>query len=797
MATPSFSNYEDNPKCSRLYRDVIQLSTHGWNADGTANLGAFSKEEIQERFREIRYKQDSSGSLANETPNSAINREEIRGLNKESGGVFPVPRTPVQLDPSKESIIQYGFESEFTFQQLQGILKYYAPDPELGVATNTWIRMSLEERQKWLIANQARVFPSDREPGKLQLIRTVREVDGILPERLIRDSTGNIEIVMGPFDSLEELKRRSAQVVELFGEGSMQTVISLPRAAFFRGTGGAGNLQASVQENLGFLTFFSDYDTLEKLSMGLRRWESRQDRRTARSFEHPFLGPLTKQKHDLLRTHLAANAEGKLFDKETRASIAGADDSYKYIGGTSYRPDIVGKKRPAIEVRDAHDNRIMLINKAVRNTFYLQYGRESFRPASELIPFDAPLTFSRFSAEVQSMLKTLFPNKAKPNVTYNESEKLALDVFNNFSWPMRDWRKHLDFLDAKPLETQLLTAQKSYEDRLTAIAQDLKSGVIDNEKAAVAIQGALVEFGEKSGLRTAFMKREMALAEETAARFRTTFGEYLTEIDASSGSLRQWLPDRVMAGPLSARTEAFAKEFPFSTRIIPSVGVQIDDPEVPAAAARTVLLVSTNGMNKAQREKLKERFLYFMSHRSLSHPLRERGNHLYSRLGHQVIDFEQIVGHRPYHFPHEKGKDGLETFMDLTPNEFLNLRTYLEAANADSPKVVGHGGYFGNRGNTVGRLDDNRPSPGGINHNCVSWICTAPVGARGEPIYELAGATKSQEVHTNPGWWSSWLAAGANQSRSPMLVLFSDKPLAEVIAERLPNNQLNWDFDRR
>ncbi len=71
-------------------------------------------------------------------------------------------------------------------------------------------------------------------------------------------------------------------------------------------------------------------------------------------------------------------SNGKVLTKEEAYEIVRREQSFKYIGSTAYRPDIAGASRVSQEIRDAHKDEAMLIDKTARAVAFAQYGRQAF-----------------------------------------------------------------------------------------------------------------------------------------------------------------------------------------------------------------------------------------------------------------------------------------------------------------------------------------------------------------------------------------------------------------------------------
>jgi hypothetical protein len=427
-------------------------------------------------------------------------------LNRETAvAAAGVKRYPVGIPEALRAgqQIRYGFESEYGFEELGGMLSAYMPDAEFGISQQAWVAMAPAEKMAWVKAHVAELFPVKREAGKLVKFDQSSKF-AQLPERLIQDETGNVEIIIGPLDTLEEWYALVRDVNGAFGEGSMQTTVSVSRDVFF-GKLGATIERDAIAENLGFLGYFSDYDTLQKLAGGYAKFRQDPSKEVARSFNHPFLGPMTRLKAERLRSDMLNNSRDLGFDKESLAFISHSDASYKYTGGTVYRPDIAGRKGAIVlEVRDAHKDTERLVEKVLRTTYLLQHKRGNFAEAARFRDFDSTADFEKFSQGTRDVLQKIFPNKAKAGIDYDAAEILALDTFRNFAWPLRDWSEHVAFLAADGLDAKISLAQRQYRQALDALAAEFAAGRIDAKQASASAQGELARFSVESGLAEAF-----------------------------------------------------------------------------------------------------------------------------------------------------------------------------------------------------------------------------------------------------------------------------------------------------
>lgn len=427
---------------------------------------------------------------------------------KNSHGVY---RYPKMIDNTKSAVpthIQYGFESEYTLDRIDKIMGAYAPDESLGISLQQWKSMSIEQRGNWFRENWRKVFPDFREEGKLKKFASGPEYE-FLPERVIMDDTGNLEIILNPMDTLEEWFTKINFLNEKFGHGSMQGTVSSTFDAFFH-TSPNVSKELMQQSNLGFFNFTNDFDTLEKMMAGLERYKEDNTKLVMRSFDHPWLGPMTKLKRDRLEVMLKENSEGKMFEDKYMKKISKYANSFKFIGGTSYRPDIIYKKRRIVlEARDCHSDPKCLGDRLLRNSFFMQEGTQKMSKAAEFHAFNSVDDFAKLSEKNQTMLKNLFPPKIEAHNAdeYVDDALLAVEVFRNFSWPMRNWASHIDFLQVKNLDKTIERAQSKYIKRLDDIESRLSQGIINKKQAQAEIQGSVAMFADESKLYESFQQK--------------------------------------------------------------------------------------------------------------------------------------------------------------------------------------------------------------------------------------------------------------------------------------------------
>lgn len=453
--------------------------------------------------------QNTTRQILAQTEREIADRIEFDSSQLVSQTRFPLQSK--QRNGKPQSHIQFGFESEYTLNRWASrLLDHYGPDPKVtGIQREQWLTMKADGpegedgRVEWIKKNKKLLFPQERQPGGLIKI-TTDEALSFLPDRLILDSTGNLEIVMDPVDSFEQWYRQISLVNQKLGRGSMQGTLSVEIEDFFFKE---GDPRESTDSLLGWFTFMAEFDSLLKLQKGYERYQAQPGKSAANSFKHPYVGPLNLIKWNRLRDLLALNAQGDGFDLDSMNQVAYRDDSFKYIGSTVYRPDIVRGKRIVLEARDAHSDFDVLVNRMIRGIDFLQSSREVYREAVSLKAYDSEKVFQRLPKRLQKFFAQLFPSRLKANaleIGYSQPEVTSHEVYRNFSYPLRDWSKHIAFLGDSGLEAAIQKAQKRYLQAVKQIQKEFKQKKISKIEASIRVQYELSRFVVESGLVRAF-----------------------------------------------------------------------------------------------------------------------------------------------------------------------------------------------------------------------------------------------------------------------------------------------------
>lgn len=422
-------------------------------------------------------------------PKIATANPNVKGIKRYSKG----------FENIEGANIQYGYESEYRREETEAILKNYMPT-DYGNKEG-WLSLSHHERLEYIDRNIALIFPHNKKGNFIKIASDI-ELSDALPDTFSFDY-GQFEIVLDPMDTAEELIQKIKVINKHFGVGSMQLMISNPidkkllkLSAYLR--------EKMKVELLGYYNFINDLDTLTKLSTGHDRYLQDPTALTAKSFNHPWLGPMTELKHTKLRDLINGIVEQYNYHDVELRNMSTRITSHKFTGGLAFRPDIGYKhNRLASEVRDCHKNLKCLEEKLIRETYILMKGRHDFAVYKDFAPFDAIHVFEQeIPHDSKVMLSSLFPSHA-------QSLQPDLQIFRNFSYPLRNWKKHIEVLEMPELTLKVANAQKAYVKALKAIDTEYSANHITKEAAQAKVMGALGAFSKESGLLEA-MKTKAA-----------------------------------------------------------------------------------------------------------------------------------------------------------------------------------------------------------------------------------------------------------------------------------------------
>jgi hypothetical protein len=420
---------------------------------------------------------------------------------------------PTALSNIPDGYFQIGYESEYLFSESGKILRDFAPAEDL-VPRKQWMTMTDEERINWLKAK----FPHRPELPVDAGLELIADLPFEKPQQVIVDSTGNLEIVMNPVNSYREWERNVDQITKRYGPGSQQAMVSKPRIAGF----GRSPEEASqfVPNQMGWFIFTNLHDMYVKLESGYRRFQADASKLTALSFDHPWLGPMTKIKRDKFEEVIVQNATLLGYDDASKRFVRKSDASFKYTGGPSYRPDIAGPHRFAWEIRNAHKDVEDLKAKVRRDIENHNGSLDHFAIFTKVPAFDTLAVFDSLPQRFQDGLKGIFPTKADPRFQYSPAERVSLETYRNFTYPLADHRALAEALQLFSPTSQSLVdlsgkAQAKYRLQLYTIVEEFNQGVINQQKAAAQIMGALGQFSVESGFAKAFDEASKKLNQNT------------------------------------------------------------------------------------------------------------------------------------------------------------------------------------------------------------------------------------------------------------------------------------------
>lgn len=406
-------------------------------------------------------------------------------------------RYPKEFLNQAEKHIQYGYEVEYTMDEAKVIFNNFMPAaPIFQGSREEWLKMSFYDQLTFFDKNYNRIYSQgSRKPGRMVKI-TQGAMAKYISDDLICDS-GNFELVYKPFDSMEDLFETIKNSKRLLGVGSMQVMVSNP----FKKELLKNNeklFKNKFEQELGYYNFVNELDTLEKLVSGYHRYRANPKVLAAASFNHPWLGPMTRLKNIRLKKFLELTyLDDPRLVREMR-DYAYQVTSNKFVGGLAFRPDVAYMQgRVASEIRDCHKNLNCLESRVKRETLFLMNGKKNFQKYAKMEAFDTMVVPYNMNPKIFEMLKELFP-------AFNDMDVTHLELYRNFTYPLRNWSTHLSLLKRPELAETVNLAQEEYINKLLKISQRYTTKTITIGEARREVMGALVEFAYESKLYEAF-----------------------------------------------------------------------------------------------------------------------------------------------------------------------------------------------------------------------------------------------------------------------------------------------------
>jgi len=206
---------------------------------------------------------------------------------------------------------------------------------------------------------------------------------------------------------------------------------------------------------------------------------------------------------------------------------------------------------------------------------------------------------------------------------------------------------------------------------------------------------------------------------------------------------------------------------------------------------RRVLLLAPSGLEDGDFERFRLDYLDTIGADTLSFPCRQRAEHLRARVGHLALALSAEGVRVDFYQPPWKRRR-MEAVIELEPPEMERLRSYFGAVLEDTLGLLGPITLGPGCRAACGRLDDNRPSDGGL-HNCTTWVTLAPVCPDGRDLATLVEMPASWNSHDNPGWWNMFLTGASRSPRVHTVVYWTDRQLEQEPCNS--GNPIAWDFN--
>lgn len=387
----------------------------------------------------------------------------------------------------------YGIEVEYSIDDAApALFEAYAPAESL-MKLSAWKRLSIEDKRSWLKANKEKLFPDG--PKAKSLLLRVDPQDLTIPDHLIVDETGNVELISPRIlentlefhESIQTLKTR-------FGEGYVQASMGLPAHLFYK-----SRKQSDAFIGLRFI--LGEYDILSKLHEAYEKHVAIPEYIPSKNFTHPYLGPMTSSKANFLKNVFRMNRLG-FFDKDVIDRIAKKDASYKYTSQIVYRPDIIRSHEVfLIEVRQCVKDFDCLQALLRRERFFLRHDISKLSRFKEVPHLDPIADYHQIPKDTQKMLETVFPRK---NQDSNAAENLANDIYRNFAYPLADWESWLKTIGISRSDigyNVLDRAKTEYLSRINTLADLFNRNSINDKQAANEVRIALAKFVKDSNLK--------------------------------------------------------------------------------------------------------------------------------------------------------------------------------------------------------------------------------------------------------------------------------------------------------
>lgn len=397
---------------------------------------------------------------------------------------FSVPKDCAYL-LAEETSPTFGYEVEYVPGEHPNLWTWYRPD---FISEEQWAAWDSSERDRVIESRSEEIAPTRRVPSRLVRLSSA---PGFLPERLIKDDTGNWEIIGGVSRTFLELEQNLKIVESQVGPGSYQAhaVDSIER------------LQRGAA---GYTLFSADLLTFRKFTSQLERYEKDSSQVPGAFFLHPFLSVYTRIKKEMLLAVIDANLQGKSWSSvvsEFRSRYPHLYTAwrenrpyYKYTLANTYRTDIYGNLRNLMrwgfEVRGAHKSLKALLEEVRVIAALMQKGFGKFERFIDVGVTDTLSFEASFTPDIRTLIQSNIPvveaDDPKPNY---------------FVFLLRPFEQYVSLLDltseeARELRKDILSARTHALESLQALTTEARP----KEKIKEELMVLLARFCKETGL---------------------------------------------------------------------------------------------------------------------------------------------------------------------------------------------------------------------------------------------------------------------------------------------------------
>ncbi len=224
---------------------------------------------------------------------------------------------------NKNNPISFGFEVEFEMRQSPKLGEYYKL---IGYSDRDWFNLPLQKRVELIQEKiKSKLIPRSK------ILQKTKMAPDFLADFAITAEGNNLELAANKITTdLNEIEEYVNWVQTNIGKGSLQghAVFNIEK-------------ENSISGLFSEIKFQADIAQAESLEMSYLS-SQKNGKVPAANFVHAYLPPMDYGALYLMEERLKKNAK------------LGKDIRSKRVYGTSYRPDLYGKKKVGFEVRNCH-----------------------------------------------------------------------------------------------------------------------------------------------------------------------------------------------------------------------------------------------------------------------------------------------------------------------------------------------------------------------------------------------------------------------------------------------------------